>query len=236
MPAYNAAKTLERTTREIPQGLADEILVVDDASSDETVSVAKRLGLSVIAHPKNLGYGGNQKTCYRWALERGADIVAMIHPDYQYDPKLLPYLTGLIAADICDVMLGSRIRTRREALKGGMPLYKYLANRALTFAENIILGLALSEFHTGYRAFSRKALQEIPWEKNSDDFVFDQEILVQAAHFGFRIGEIPVPARYFLEASSIGFSRSLLYGLATLTTLAKYLAAQAGLKSKIFCR
>lgn len=222
MPAYNAEKTLKKTLGDIPEGSADEIILVDDASGDKTAQLAQQLGLNVIVHTRNLGYGGNQKTCYKAALKSGADIVVMLHPDYQYDPKLVPYLTGLIKEDICDIVMANRIRTRREALKGGMPLYKYFFNRMLTFIENLFLGMNLSEYHTGYRAFSKKVLETLPFEENSNDFVFDQQILMQAAYYGFRIGEIPVPAKYFEEASSINFIRSTKYGIETLLTLLKY--------------
>nr|MCB4790830.1 glycosyltransferase family 2 protein [Candidatus Liberimonas magnetica] len=229
MPAYNAEKTLEKTLNAIPKGSYDEIILVDDASKDQTAELARKLGLKVIVHPKNLGYGGNQKTCYTEALKAGADIVVMLHPDYQYDPRLVPYLAGLIKEDICDIVLANRIRTRKEALDGGMPLYKYLFNRMLTFIENLFLGLNLSEYHTGYRAFSRRALEEIPWIQNSNDFVFDQEILIQAAYFGFRIGDIPVAAKYFPEASSINFQRSVKYGLETLLNVSKSVLHRSGL-------
>lgn len=230
MPAYNAEKTLKMTLDDIPAGSADEIILVDDASRDSTAALARSLGLKVIVHPKNLGYGGNQKTCYRAALDDGADIVVMLHPDYQYNPKLVPYLSGLIKEGICDIVLANRIRTRREALKGGMPFYKYVFNRMLTFIENLFLGMNLSEYHTGYRAFSRAALEKIPWENNSDDFVFDQEILIQAAHFGLRVGEIPVPAVYFADASSINFARSVKYGIETLLSLGKYALHRTGIR------
>jgi glycosyltransferase involved in cell wall biosynthesis len=223
MPAYNAAKTIKQTLDDIPKGSYDEIILVDDLSKDNTAQVAKDLGLKVIVHEKNKGYGGNQKTCYKAALEAGADIVVMLHPDYQYDPRLVPFLTGLIQADICDIMLANRIRTRSEVLKGGMPFYKYFFNRCLTITENIVLGLNLGEYHTGYRAYSKKALKSLNFELDSDDFVFDQHILVQAAAAGLRIGEIPVPAKYFDEASSINFRRSFKYGLETLLVLAKYI-------------
>ena len=223
MPAYNAAKTIKQTLDDIPAGSYDEIILVDDLSKDNTAEVAKSLGLKVIVHDKNKGYGGNQKTCYLAALENGADIVVMLHPDYQYDPKLVPFLTGLIKEDVCDIMMANRIRTRKEALKGGMPFYKYFFNRCLTITENLILGLNLGEYHTGYRAFSRKALETVNFELDSDDFVFDQHILVQAAACGLRIGEIPVPAKYFEEASSINFSRSFKYGLETLWILCRYI-------------
>jgi len=229
MPAYNAEKTLKMTLDDIPSGSADEIILVDDASRDRTAELARGLGLKVIVHPENRGYGGNQKTCYRAALDEGADIVVMLHPDYQYNPKLVPYLSGLIKEDICDIVMANRIRTRREALDGGMPLYKYLSNRMLTFIENLFLGLNLSEYHTGYRAFSKKSLELMPFEKCSDDFVFDQQMLIQAAAMGLRVGEIPVPAKYFEEASSINFMRSSKYGLETLWNVAKFLIHKTGL-------
>lgn len=230
MPAYNAGKTLETTVRDIPPGVADEIILVDDCSKDNTVKIAKKLGLKVIIHEKNLGYGANQKTCYREALKDGADIVVMIHPDYQYDPRLTPYLTGIIREEICDVMLGNRIRTRKETLTGGMPLYKYLANRFLTIIENFFLGQNLGEWHSGFRAYSRKVLETIPWENNSNDFVFDQQFLIQAAYFGFRIGDIPVPAKYFPEASSINFRRSIKYGIEIFLILLKLAIHKIGIK------
>lgn len=229
MPAYNAERTLERTLRDIPEGACDDVILVDDHSRDQTYALAKRLGLFAIRHDKNLGYGGNQKTCYRAALERGADVVVMLHPDYQYDARLLPFMTGLIESGVCDVMLGSRIRTRREALAGGMPLYKYLMNRFLTLVEGSIFGIAASETHTGYRAYHRRVLETIPFERNSNDFVFDQQMIAQVVHFQFRMGEIPVPIRYFTEASSISFRRSVTYGFATLWTLVRFLSHRLGL-------
>ena len=228
MPAYNAETTLERTVADIPPGTADEIILVDDCSRDGTVALAHRLGLTVVRHERNLGYGGNQKTCYREALARGADVVVMIHPDYQYDSRLVPHLVGLLRSGHCDVMLGNRIRTRREARAGGMPAYKYLANRALTFIENLWLGQNLGECHSGMRAYRREVLETIPWERNSDDFVFDSQFLVQAVHFGFRIGDIPVPVRYMKEASSISFQRSVTYGLGTLAVLAEWTLHRVG--------
>jgi glycosyltransferase involved in cell wall biosynthesis len=235
MPAYNASKTLEATVKAIPSGSVDEIVLVDDCSSDDTVAIAERLGLSVVKHEKNRGYGANQKTCYAEALRRGADVIVMVHPDYQYDPRVVPYMTGLIADGVCDVMLGNRIRTRREALSGGMPVYKYYANRVLTAAENFALGQNLGEFHSGLRAYARSVLKKINWMNNSDDFVFDQEFLIQAAFFGFKIGDVPVPTKYFKEASSISFKRSVEYGLSTLGALLKYILHKSGIiKSGLF--
>jgi glycosyltransferase involved in cell wall biosynthesis len=216
LPAYNAEQTLRQTVADISRAKVDEIILVDDASSDRTVALAKELGLVVEAHLKNRGYGGNQKTCYQLALERGADIVVMIHPDYQYDPKLIPYFVDFIENNYFDVMLGSRIRTRREALTGGMPLYKYIFNRLLTIYENIVSGQNLSEWHTGMRAYKAEVLRKINFLNNSDDFVFDSQVLFEVVAHGYRIGEIPVPVRYFPEASSINFKRSLKYGLQTL--------------------
>ena len=237
MPAYNAALTLEPTVRDIPPGVVDEIIVVDDNSNDNTVEQARRLGLTVIQHEKNKGYGGNQKTCYRLALERGADIVVMIHPDYQYDSKLTPYLVGFLRDRYFDVMLGSRIRTRKEALAGGMPKYKYAANRMLTLAENICTGMNLSEWHTGFRAFTKEVLETIPWQQNSDDFVFDSQMLLQCVAFGFRIGEIPVPVRYHDTASSINFFRSVRYGLGTLSAVGAFLSHRFHVAHpQMFCR
>ncbi len=219
MPAYNAGKTLEKTYRDIPKGLASEVILVDDASRDETIKIAKKLKITTFVHEYNLGYGGNQKTCYWEALKRKPDIVVMLHPDYQYDATLTGDLVKPIIDGRFDIMLGSRIRSRKEALDGGMPLYKYLSNRLLTLIENISLGLSLSEYHTGFRAYSQKALRKIPFQLLSNDFVFDQEILIWAVRKGLKIGEIPVPVRYFPEASSINFRRSLKYGLETLFTL-----------------
>ncbi|MCX5800820.1 MAG: glycosyltransferase family 2 protein [Candidatus Eisenbacteria bacterium] len=235
MPAYDAETTLEKTVADIPPGTVDEILLVDDCSRDNTVRLAQQLGLIVIRHERNLGYGANQKTCYREALKRGATIVIMVHPDYQYDSRLIPIMTELLRKGHCDLILGNRIRTRREALVGGMPVYKYVSNRLLTVIENVWLGQNLGEFHSGLRGYQRKVLETIPWERNSDDFVFDSQFLVQAAHFGFRLGDIPVPVRYMKEASSINFRRSVVYGLGTLGTLIEYSLHRAGIrKSPLF--
>lgn len=237
MPAYNAATTLRRTVSDIPSGSVDEIVLVDDCSSDNTVEVARDLGLTVIQHERNLGYGGNQKTCYRYALESGADFIVMIHPDYQYDSRVIPIAVEIMRLGICDCVLGSRIRTRREALAGGMPRYKYLSNRVLTIIENIALGQNLGDFHSGFRAYRRKVLETIPYEHNSNDFVFDSQFLAQAVHFGFKLGDIPVPVRYFAEASSINFRRSLKYGLSTLHVLNKFWAHRLKLiRSPLFTK
>ncbi|KAB0664490.1 glycosyltransferase family 2 protein [Oryzomonas japonica] len=217
LPAYNATKTLERTYREIPLDIVDEVILVDDASRDETPEVARRLGIRTIVHERNTGYGGNQKTCYRTALERGADIVVMLHPDYQYTPRLIPAMASMIAYGEFDVVLASRI-LGTGALKGGMPLYKYVSNRFLTLVENILLGQKLSEYHTGYRAFSRSVLENLPLENNSDDFVFDNQMLAQVVRFGYRIGEVSCPTKYFTDASSINFRRSVVYGCGVLKT------------------
>jgi glycosyltransferase involved in cell wall biosynthesis len=229
LPAYNAARTLAKTVRDIPRGIVDEIILVDDASTDSTVAMARDLGLTVVVHERNRGYGANQKTCYDEALRRGASIVIMIHPDYQYDSRLAPFMIGFIERDVCDIVVGSRIRTRREALASGMPLYKYVANRGLTMIENICLGLNLSEWHTGYRAYSRRVLEVVPYHRNADGFVFDTEFLIQGVHFGFRIGEVPVPCRYADDSSTTGFRQSLVYGMGTLWTVGKYLAHRTGL-------
>jgi glycosyltransferase involved in cell wall biosynthesis len=234
MPAYNAASTLQRTLADIPDGSVDEVILVDDCSKDDTVTMARDLGLTVIEHETNKGYGGNQKTCYTEALKRGADVVVMIHPDYQYDSRVIPVATEIIRLGICDVMLGSRIRSRDEVLEGGMPLYKYVANRFLTTVENVALGQNLGDFHSGFRAYKREVLETIPWERNSDDFIFDTQFLAQSVHFGFKLGDIPVPVRYFEEASSINFSRSSKYGLLTLWVMAQYWFNKVGMKSNIF--
>jgi glycosyltransferase involved in cell wall biosynthesis len=222
LPAYNAEKTLEKTINEIDRNLVDEIVLVDDKSHDQTAKLAENLGLSVFLHEKNSGYGANQKTCYRVALEKGADIIIMIHPDYQYDPKVIKYMVGLIREDYCDVVLGSRIRSRKETLAGGMPVYKYFANRILTFFENVLSGYNLSEWHTGLRAYKRTVLEKIDFQNNSDDFVFDSQVLFQIIEKGFSIGEIPVPVRYSTESSSINLIASVRYGILTLLTAFKF--------------
>ncbi len=216
LPAYNAQNTLIKTVKEIPKEYVDEIILVDDGSSDKTFSLAKKLKIQAYRHKKNLGYGANQKTCYRLALKQNADIIIMLHPDYQYDPKLIKYFVNLIKDGYFDIVLGSRIRSREEALNSGMPLYKYLSNRFLTFIENLLSGQNLSEWHTGMRAFKRKVLELIPFKNNSNDFVFDTQILFQAVERGFRIGEISVPVRYLKESSSISFLRAIKYGVETL--------------------
>lgn len=218
MPAYNASQTLARTYEEIPFDLVDEVILVDDHSKDNTAEVARTLGIKhVLRHDKNKGYGGNQKTCYNTALAIGADIVIMVHPDYQYTPKLIPSISYIIANELYDVVLGSRI-LGMGALRGGMPLYKYIANRFLTYFQNVLIGQKLSEYHTGYRAFSRRVLESINYEANSDDFVFDNQMLSQIFYAGFEIAEITCPTKYFDEASSINFKRSVQYGLGVLRT------------------
>jgi len=211
MPAYNAEKTLERVYEEIPLDFVDDVILVDDASSDRTVKLSEGLGISTIIHAKNKGYGANQKTCYRSALSLGADVVIMLHPDYQYTPKLIVAMASLIANGQYDIMLGSRILSG-GALKGGMPLYKYISNRILTLIQNLLTGAKLSEYHTGYRAFSKVVLETLPLEENADDFIFDNQMLLQAIYFDFLIGEISCPARYFTGASSINFNKSVKYG------------------------
>jgi glycosyltransferase involved in cell wall biosynthesis len=230
LPAYNAAKTLEMTYKQIPSAFADDVVLVDDASRDDTSKVAHDLGIRVIIHERNIGYGGNQKTCYRTALELGADIVIMLHPDYQYTPKLIPAMATMIAYGEFDAVLASRI-LGVGALQGGMPLYKYISNRFLTLIENILLGHKLSEYHTGYRAFSRDILERLPLEKNSDDFVFDNQMLAQIIWFGYRIGEVSCPTRYFDDASSIGFRRSVVYGFGVLKTALQFRLCKMGIGS-----
>lgn len=234
MPAYNAAKTLLQTYHEIDRSLVDEVVLVDDASVDETVRVAEELGLHVLQHPVNRGYGGNQKTCYAKALELGADIVVMLHPDYQYTPLLIPAMVPLIGSGLYDCVIGSRI-LGGKAHQSGMPLYKYIANRGLTLTQNLLMQSKLTEFHTGYRAFSRQVLIQLPLEENSDDFVFDNQMLSQIIHAEFRIGEVSCPTKYFAEASSINFRRSCIYGLGCLKTAAQFRLSKWGIyQSRIF--
>lgn len=229
MPAYNAASTLERTYRDIPQGAAGEVILVDDGSHDDTPEIAARLGIHVIRHVENRGYGGNQKTCYTEALSRGADIVIMVHPDFQYDSRLISFFSGFIEMDVCDVMLGSRIRTRKEALAGGMPVLKYFVNRGLTLLMNVVLGQNLADCHSGFRVYRRQVLETINYEENADDFSFDAEVIAQVAAAGFRTGEAPMPVRYFSEASSIGLAAGIVYSFKILNVLLKYLLYRLGL-------
>lgn len=236
LPAYNAAKTLEMTYNEIPFEFVDDVVLVDDASRDDTAVVAQRLGIRTVIHEENKGYGGNQKTCYRTALDLGADIVVMLHPDYQYTPRLITAMASMIAYGEFDAVLASRI-LGVGALKGGMPRYKYIANRFLTLTENILLGHKLSEYHTGYRAFSREILERLPLDRNSDDFVFDNQMLAQIVWFGYRLGEVSCPTKYFKEASSINFRRSVVYGLGVLQTAAQFRMNKLGLlNSPVFPR
>ena len=227
LPAYNAARTLEMTFHEIPADIVDDVILVDDASTDDTLRLAKKLGVFAVRHDYNKGYGGNQKTCYRLALERGADVVIMLHPDYQYTPKLLLPMASMLCSGLFDVVLGSRI-LGTGALAGGMPLYKYIANRGLTFVQNILLGHKLSEYHTGYRGFTRSVIETLPLERNSNDFIFDNQMLSQVIYQGFRVGEISCPARYFAESSSINFHRSVIYGLGVLKTSISFRLARLG--------
>ena len=234
MPAYNAEQTLRQTYSEIPMEYIDDVILVDDRSSDRTAEVARSLGCKTVVHIENRGYGGNQKTCYTEALKHGADVVVMLHPDYQYTPKLLVTMASAIAVGQYDVMLGSRVLCQ-SAIAGGMPVYKYIANRLLTWFENILLGNKLSEYHTGYRAFSREVLETLPLNENSDDFVFDNQMLAQVAYFDFTLGEISCPTRYFDEASSISFKRSATYGLGVLKTSIVYRLNKMGfLDSRLF--
>lgn len=222
LPAYNAAKTLERTIRDIPRDLIDDVIVVDDASHDDTVAIAQRLAVELRCHEQNLGYGGNQKTCYRTALSRGADVIVMLHPDYQYEPRLLVAMVAPICFGVYDVMLGSRI-LGGTALSGGMPLLKYVVNRALTFFQNLAFRRKLSEYHTGYRAFDRKVLESIRFEENSNDFVFDSQMLAQIIACGYRLGELSCPTKYFAEASSIGLARGVRYACGCVVVAMQYL-------------
>jgi len=236
MPAYNAEKTLRKTYDEIPFEIVDEVVLVDDASRDRTSDIAREMGIHTIVHTENQGYGGNQKSCYRAALGLGADIVIMVHPDYQYTPRLIPAMASMIAYGEFDAVLGSRI-LGVGALQGGMPLYKYIANRFLTLFENLLLGHKLSEYHTGYRAFSREILERLPLEANSNDFVFDNQMLAQIIWFGYRIGEVTCPTKYFEDASSINFRRSVVYGLGVLKTALQFRLNKWGIcVSTVFVR
>jgi glycosyltransferase involved in cell wall biosynthesis len=232
LPAYNAAKTLERCVAEIARDLIDDVIIVDDASHDETVAIAERLGLELRRHEKNLGYGGNQKTCYRTALDRGADVIIMLHPDYQYDPRLLVAMAAPICYGVYDAMLGSRI-LGNTALSGGMPVLKYVVNRGLTFFQNLMFQRKLSEYHTGYRAFDRKVLLSIPFDRNSNDFVFDAQILAQIFTCGFRVGEVSCPTKYFPEASSIGLLSGVRYAWGCVIVALQYVLHAAGV-SRVF--
>ncbi|MFO0973909.1 MAG: glycosyltransferase family 2 protein [Phycisphaerae bacterium] len=222
LPAYNAATTLAATVADIPRDAVAEIILCDDCSRDDTLAIARRLGLLVLQHDRNRGYGANQKSCYDAACARGADVVVMLHPDYQYDGRLIPAFLAVLETGVCDIMLGNRVRTRREALAGGMPAWKYAANRALTLIENVGMGQNLGDFHSGFRVFTREVLDALPYPRFSDDFVFDTQFLAAAAALGFRIGDAPMPCRYFHEASSINFRRSCRYGLTTLWTVARF--------------
>jgi len=234
LPAYNAEKTLQRTSAEIPRDIVDEVILVDDASRDSTVALARSLGLPTIVHPENRGYGANQKTCYAAALERGAGIVVMLHPDYQYPPQIIPAMVALIRSGAFEVVLGSRVLVR-GALKGGMPLYKYVGNRVLTLIQNLILGRKLSEYHTGFRAFTRRVLETLPLAENADGFVFDNQMLCQAIYFGFSVGEVSSPCRYLPEASSIGGLAGVEYALGVLWTSIVYRLSRWGLlRSRLF--
>jgi glycosyltransferase involved in cell wall biosynthesis len=233
LPAYNAAQTLRQTWAEIPHDLVDGVILTDDGSRDETVEVSRSLGIHTLVHDRNLGYGANQKTCYRAALDQGADIVIMLHPDYQYTPRLVTALASMIAYGVYDAVLGSRI-LGDGALSGGMPAYKYVANRVLTAVQNQMLGRKLSEYHTGYRAFSRAVLESLPLEENSNDFAFDNQMLTQIVYFGFAIGEVSCPTRYEAESSSIGFARSVTYGLACLAASAQFVIARIGFHTPRF--
>jgi glycosyltransferase involved in cell wall biosynthesis len=228
MPAYNAEKTLKKTYDEIPKDIVDDVILTDDASTDGTVKVSRELDIKTFVHTENKGYGGNQKTCYQAALESGADIVIMLHPDYQYTPKLILPMASMMTEGLFDAVIGSRI-LGNKAMMGGMPLYKYVSNRILTLSENLLIQQKLSEYHTGYRAFSRKVLETIPLMENSDDFVFDNQMLCQTLYFGFDVGEVSCPALYFDDASSISFSRSVTYGMGVMQTAMKYALARRGM-------
>ena len=235
MPAYNAERTLKQTFEELPKEIVDEVILTDDGSKDRTAEVSEELGITTYRHIQNRGYGGNQKTCYQKALEKGADIVVMVHPDYQYTPFLVTAMASMVGSGLYDVVLASRI-LGNTALSGGMPLYKYTANRALTFFQNLMLGQKVSEYHTGYRAFSRKVLETLPLEENSEDFIFDNQMLTQTVYFGFQIGEVSCPTKYFEEASSINFKRSVVYGLGCVLNSVYYALAKRGVYSPRFLK
>lgn len=236
MPAYNAEQTLEQTLRAIPADSYDQVFVGDDCSQDGTVQLAEKLGLKVFQTPQNLGYGGNQKMLYREALKAGADIVVMLHPDYQYDPSLVPHFVGFLRHNVCDVILGNRIRSRREALKGGMPFWKYLSNRCLTIMLNLAYGTNLSEFHSGFRAYRRVVLETVDFESNSDAFGFDAQFLAQSIHHGFTIADAPMPVKYFKEASSIRFMPSVRYGLVNVKAAGQFILSRIGFRFRLFAR
>lgn len=236
LPAYNASKTLEYTISSIPPNIIDEMILVDDGSEDETVEIAEGLGIYTICHHHNAGYGANQKTCYTIALKKDADIVIMLHPDGQYDPSIIPNLITPLIDNDTDVVLGSRFMDPKGPIKGGMPYYKYLSNKFLTYIENLVLGIKLSEYHTGYRAYNRNVLETLPFIRNSNDFIFDQQFLFQVVHFGFKIKEIPVSTKYFQEASSINFLRSVKYGLSTIALSIVYILHRIGIRSKLFTK
>lgn len=229
MPAYNAEKTLRKTYDELPHEYVDDVILVDDSSNDNTFRISEELGIKTIVHRENMGYGANQKTCYREALKKGADVIIMVHPDYQYSPRLVTAMASMVVSGHYDVVLGSRI-LGGEALRGGMPLYKYIANRFLTLLENMALGAKLSEYHTGFRAFNREVLEALPLEENSDDFIFDNEMMAQAVYFGHKIGEISCPTRYFEDASSINFKRSIKYGFGVLAVSAKFILQKLNIR------
>lgn len=233
MPAYNAGKTLEQTYFDIPEELRNNIILVDDYSTDNTVEVAERLNIRVIRHDTNRGYGANQQTCYDAALKTPCEIVIMLHPDYQYDARVCGIMAQIISYGNCDVVLGNRIRTRKEALKGGMPVWKYVVNRLSTFGENLILGQSIGDFHSGFRAYSRTVLETIPYNQNNEDFGFDQEFLIQCVYFNFKIGDIPVPVRYFEDSSSINWFRSISYGLVGMGAIVKYMLQRLGIRNSL---
>lgn len=234
LPAYNAALTLKQTYDEIPHDVVDDVILTDDCSRDDTSEISRFLGIHTLVHDQNRGYGGNQKTCYDYCLTHGYDIVVMIHPDYQYDARVIPHAVSFIELGICDVVLGNRVRSRQEAVACGMPWWKYVCNRGLTLFENLALGQNLGEFHSGFRVYRRSVLETVPFERNSEDFAFDTQFLVQAVRCGFRLSDVPVPVRYFREASSINFARSTTYGLMTVKTVLQYWLWRLGVPNTLF--